>query len=138
MSSPCSLVVPEGMARPLAHSSQSLEVWVDGDCGVCRASQAWCELRDPDGRMRFRDFRAAGQDAMPLSRDEHEASMWVREPDGTMHRGFAAWRLIMAALPGWRWLAALSAVPPLRWLGEPLYRLIARNRRRLTWSRANR
>jgi len=108
-----------------------LEVWMDGDCSVCRASQAWCEVRDPDGHMRFRDFRAADPDALPVGRDDHEASMWVRDGDGGLHRGFAAWRLIMASLPGWRWLATLTGLPPLRWLGEPLYRLIARNRHHL-------
>jgi predicted DCC family thiol-disulfide oxidoreductase YuxK len=111
---------------------------MDGDCGLCRASQGWCELRDPGERLRFRDFRGADPAELPVARAEHEATMWVRDPGGALHRGFAAWRLIMAALPGWRWLAALTGLPPFRWLGEPLYRLIARNRRRLRWSRADR
>jgi predicted DCC family thiol-disulfide oxidoreductase YuxK len=119
-------------------SSQTLEVWMDGECGVCRASQAWCELRDTDGRMQFRDFRTADAEQLPVSRDEHESSMWVRGADGRMLRGFEAWRLIMASLPGWRWLAMLTGLPPLRWLGEPLYRLVARNRHRLPWPRGDR
>lgn len=111
---------------------------MDGECGLCRASQGWCELRDTGDRLEFRDFRSAEPAELPRGRAEHEATMWVRDPGGALHRGFAAWRLIMAALPGWRWLAALTGLPPFRWLGEPLYRLIARNRRLLPWSRADR
>ncbi len=109
---------------------------MDGQCGVCRASQAWCEVRDTGERLRFRDFRAERGEERPLSAAEHEASLWVRDADGALYRGFAAWRRIMRELPGWRWLAALSALPPLRWLGEPLYRLIARNRHHFPSSRA--
>lgn len=109
---------------------------MDGECSVCRASQAWCEVRDTRGRLRFQDFRAADEDALPVSRDDHETSMWVRAGDGELQRGFAAWRLIMASLPRWRWLATLTGLPPFRWLGEPIYRLIANNRHRLArWSR---
>lgn len=114
-----------------------LVVWMDGNCSVCRASQTWCEVRDEGDLMCFRDFRAADENTLPLSREDHEASMWVRDGDGRLHRGFAAWRLIMATLPGWRWLATLTGLPPFRWLGEPCYRLIANNRHRIarwTWT----
>lgn len=104
---------------------------MDGQCALCRASQAWCEQRDHGDRFRFRDFRAVDEGELPMDREQHEASMWVRDSGGRLHRGFEAWRRMMAALPGWRWLAALSGLPPLRWLGEPVYRLIARNRHRL-------
>jgi len=57
--------------------------------------------------------------------------MWVRDPSGRLNRGFAAWRRILAELPGWRWLALLSGAPPMRWLGPPIYALVARWRRHL-------
>jgi predicted DCC family thiol-disulfide oxidoreductase YuxK len=117
------------------NTSRPLEVWMDGHCGMCRASQAWCEARDTGKNLMFRDFRAIHDEQLPLSAAEHEASLWVRDTDGSLHRGFAAWRRIMRQLPGWRWLAAVTALPPLRWLGEPLYRLVARNRHRLPVSR---
>ena len=122
--------------QDLEPAVQALEVWMDGSCRVCQASQAWCELRDPGERFRFRDFRSAARDELPMSAADHEASMWVRDGDGRLHRGFAAWRLIMSELPRWRWLAAVTGLPPLRWLGEPLYRLLARNRHRIPWLRS--
>ena len=105
-----------------------LEVWMDGDCSVCRASMAWCEVRDRGERVRFHDFRAAADDDLPAPREVLEASIWVRGPDGALHEGFEGWRTILGALPRWRWLAHATRFPPLRWLGPPIYRLVAGNR----------
>ena len=54
--------------------------------------------------------------------------MWVHDADGCLSGGFEGWRRILAELPRWRWLATVSGMPPLRWLGPSLYRLIARYR----------
>ena len=109
-----------------------LEVWIDGDCGLCQRSRAWCELRDSDARIRFKDFRSAADPDLPVTRGDLEESMWVRDGSGQLLEGFAAWQIIMNELPGWRWLARLVAAPPMRWLGPPIYRMIAKNRTRLS------
>jgi predicted DCC family thiol-disulfide oxidoreductase YuxK len=111
----------------MAHG-RALEVWYDGQCPLCRASRDWCATRDPEGRLEFRDFRAAAELELPVSRAAAEASMWVRGADGALSGGFAGWRRILAELPGWRWLALVSGAPPLRWLGPPAYRLVAHAR----------
>jgi len=111
--------------------ARSLEVWFDGECGLCQKSRSWCELRDDEDRIRFKDFRSAVDSELPVARRDLEASMWVRDRSGRVAEGFAAWREIMSELPGWRWLALLFKVPPMRWLGPPLYRVIAKNRHRL-------
>ena len=110
---------------------RALEVWYDGQCPVCRASRDWCAARDPEGRLEFRDVRAVAEAELPVSRADAESSMWVRGDDGELAAGFAGWRRILAELPGWRWLARVSGTPPLRWLGPPVYRLVARARRML-------
>ena len=115
----------------LPHDGQTLDVWMDGECRVCRLSQRWCERRDPNGRVQFRDFRSVDDADLPVARRNLEESMWVRDGDGRVLSGFAAWRRIMAELPGWKWLARLSALPPLRLVGPTLYLLVARNRHRL-------
>ena len=115
------------MNEPI-HNSEGLEVWLDGDCPVCRRSKKFCERRIPDGRVRFQDFRIAKDADLPMERRAHEESMWVRDSDGRTIEGFQAWRRIMAEIPGWRWLAALSGLPPARWVGPALYRFIARSR----------
>jgi predicted DCC family thiol-disulfide oxidoreductase YuxK len=57
--------------------------------------------------------------------------MWVRTAEGELLAGFEGWLRLLSVLPRWRWLARISRVPPLRWLGPPIYRLIARFRHRL-------
>ena len=109
--------------------SRRLDVWMDGDCGLCLKSRAWCELRDHDRRLTFNDFRSAGESDLPVSRKDLESSMWVRDGDGNLLEGFAAWRRIMGELPRWKWLARLASLPPCTLIGPPLYRFIAANRR---------
>jgi predicted DCC family thiol-disulfide oxidoreductase YuxK len=108
-----------------------IEIWYDGACPICRGSRDWCLARDPGSRFVFRDFRAVSDDRLPISRRQAETSMWVRDPGGRLLDGFEGWRRILAELPRWRWLATVTGVPPLRWIGPPIYRLIARLRMRL-------
>jgi len=115
-----------------AHNPQPLEVWMDGSCQLCRLSQTWCEVRDHEDRVAFRDFRTTDDLDLPVERAAHEESMWVRTGDGTLHRGFAGWRLIMREIPRWRWLGWVAGLPPLRWIGPGIYRLVARLRHRMT------
>lgn len=116
---------------PPTHDQRRLEVWMDGDCGLCQRSRAWCELRDRNGRFRFIDFRTEGKNELPLTHEDHQISMWVRDRDGVLLDGFAAWKRIMAEIPGWRWLARLTSLAPFTLIGPPLYGLIAAHRHHL-------
>lgn len=109
--------------------SRQLDVWIDGACELCLKSRAWCELRDLDRRLTFNDFRSAEESDLPVDRRDLEFSMWVRDGQGNLLEGFAAWRRIMGELPRWRWLARLASLPPLSSIGPTLYRLVAVNRR---------
>ena len=109
---------------------QPLDVWMDGNCSLCQRSKAWCETRDRNGRVRFIDFRTASGDELPLTQEEHQTSMWIRDRDGALLKGFAAWQRIMAEIPGWGWLAWLTSLPPFTLIGPPLYRLVATHRHR--------
>lgn len=112
--------------------TSTLEVWMDGECHLCLASKRWCEHRDRNARLRFVDFRTSTAEELPLPRSDHETSLWVRDDDGALLEGFAAWQRIMSEIPGWRWLARMAAIAPLPTIGRPLYRLIAAYRNRLT------
>lgn len=116
----------------MANGSAPLEVWFDGSCGLCRASVAWLRRRDAAGRLTFRDStspEAAGH--APVSAPQLATAIWVRRGDGTLAGGFEAIRALLGVLPRWRGLAALLGLPPFRWLGPPVYRLVARHRHRL-------
>lgn len=112
-------------------TAPTLEVWIDGDCSLCRRSEAWCTLRDRDHQLRFRDLRQAVADDLPRSRDAMLRAVHVRMPNGSVTTGFAAWRRILHALPGWRWLARAAGLPLLGRLAAKIYDVVARNRHRL-------
>ena len=109
----------------------SAEVWYDGECAVCRSARNWCESHDRAGRLTFRDYRTTDDRELPVPRSAVETSLWVRDPRGRLAGGFDGWRMILAELPSWRWLARLTGMPPLSWLGPPVYRVVARSRRAL-------
>jgi predicted DCC family thiol-disulfide oxidoreductase YuxK len=106
-----------------------LEVWIDGDCPVCRRSERWCRVRDRADRLAFRDLRRDPDP--PVSRARLRRAVHVRLPDGTIAAGFDAWRRILLELDGWRWLGRITALPGLRHIGSLVYSLVAANRHRL-------
>ena len=106
-----------------------IEVFYDGTCPLCRASRRWAEGRDSDRRLVFRDLEepaAAGCAPGPPG-----GAIWVRLPGGGTASGFAGWLAVLRALPRWCFLAPVLRLPPLRWLGPPVYRLVARHRHAL-------
>jgi predicted DCC family thiol-disulfide oxidoreductase YuxK len=84
-------------------------------------------VRDDNDRLVFRDIRDPSG-GLPVTQDQAEASMWVRDEYGRLLEGFFAWRRILDELPGWRWFGRLTQMPPFRWLGPLVYRFIANNR----------
>ncbi|MGD8439906.1 MAG: DUF393 domain-containing protein [Holophagae bacterium] len=106
-----------------------LEVWIDGDCPVCRRSERWCRARDRTGRLAFKDLQVDTD--RPVPRDQLERAVHVRLPDGSIAAGFEAWRHILLELDGWRWLGRLTALAGLRHIGSLVYSLVAANRHRL-------
>ena len=60
---------------------------MDGHCDLCRASQGWCELRDPGDRLEFRDFRSADPVELPVVLDRGEGP-YVWDVEGKRYYDF--------------------------------------------------
>lgn len=112
-------------------SKPNLEIWIDGDCAVCRRSERWCVQRDPNARLTFVDLHAPGREDLPGSREAMIETVHVRHPDGAVSTGFDAWRDILSELDSWRWLARLAGLPGFKQLGPLIYSILARNRHRI-------
>ena len=112
-------------------SSTVLEVWIDGDCAVCRRSEQWCSARDPRERLSFVDLHTPDRSDRPGSPAAMMKTVHIRLPDGTVTTGFHAWRQILMELDGWRWLARLAGLPIVRHLGPVVYSILARYRQRI-------
>jgi predicted DCC family thiol-disulfide oxidoreductase YuxK len=108
----------------------SLRVYHDGTCPFCLWAQSKVERYDADHRVEFRDYHQHGSET-PFPFADLDRAMHVQTPDGRWHIGFLGWLEILRVLPGWRSLARLMSVPPLRWIGPLLYRFVAGNRYRI-------
>lgn len=107
----------------------------DGDCGFCTASARWLEHRLRPG-VDVTPGASADLDRLGLTGADVASAAWWVQPDGTRHRGHRAIAEALAASSSWVWRLAgrLLRVPPLRWLGRPVYAVVARNRHRLPGS----
>lgn len=110
-----------------------LLVFTDGRCPLCRGMRSSIEPLDRHGCLIFLDCtdpENQGRIAVPPETLLEE--MHVQAPDGRISRGFHAWLCVLRVLPmPWRIVGFGLAVPPLSWLGPPVYRWIARYRYKL-------
>jgi predicted DCC family thiol-disulfide oxidoreductase YuxK len=106
----------------------------DPDCGICVATAAWLRSRVPAAKLRLLPLTAAPGDPIlgetvigrPLSKTLH-----VVAPDGRVLTGARAVLATGRLVPGWRVLAAVLDNRLSAAILEPIYREIARKRRRI-------
>ncbi|MEU8551939.1 DUF393 domain-containing protein [Streptomyces roseoverticillatus] len=103
----------------------------DGDCGFCTTAVRFAEKhvrpRCTVVAWQFADLDELG---VTQERAEHEL-LWIA-PGGTVHGGAQAVAKLLLSAPGaWAVPGAVLTLPPVRWAGHGLYRLIADNRHRL-------
>jgi predicted DCC family thiol-disulfide oxidoreductase YuxK len=67
-----------------------------------------------------------------ISREELKKSIHVVDSEGRVWMGARAVEELVRILPGWRWAGWLFRLPLARPLAEAVYRLVARNRYRLS------
>jgi predicted DCC family thiol-disulfide oxidoreductase YuxK len=111
----------------------------DGGCGFCTSCARFIERHIPTAAdvtpWQFADLQALG-----VSQAEVEASVqWIDLRPGPAVRSSgpaAIARLLVDAGSYWRPLGRLLDMRSIRWVAEPAYRLVARNRHRLPGSTA--
>ncbi len=72
--------------------------------------------------IRFDALDSAGDWGLTPDQAAWQLHVWQ---DGRVVSGMAAFRLLWAAMPGWRWLARVTAWPVLRPLTDMLYARVA-------------
>lgn len=109
-----------------------LEVFIDGSCAFCQAVRERVEKRDSRHRLEFMDYNDPVVAARtPFPREQLDAEMHVRKPDGTWAVGFGGWAAVLLELPRYKWLGWLFGAFPLQWIGPGIYRWVARHRYRV-------
>ena len=100
----------------------------DADCGFCRRAVGWALARDRDRLFEAMPYQDLASPPMtPDLRTACRAAVHVRTANGTWLRGGRACLFILARV-GWPRLARLASLPPLVWLIELGYRIVAGNR----------
>lgn len=111
-----------------------LTVYHDGACPLCRAEIAHYRRCEGAERLTFVDVGSDGADdglGPGLDRASARRRFHVRDADGRLRSGAAAFARLWLALPRWRWLGRIAAPPPVLPLAEIAYRLSLRLRPRL-------
>ncbi|MFE6775788.1 thiol-disulfide oxidoreductase DCC family protein [Streptomyces sp. NPDC057702] len=103
----------------------------DGDCAFCTRCVTFAERRvRPRCEVlpsQFADLAGLGT---TRARAEREV-LWVT-PSGAVYGGVRAIaKALLSAGGGWAPLGALLNLPPLRWVGHAVYRLVANHRHQM-------
>ncbi len=110
-------------------TAQTVTVWFDGACPLCRREIAFMRRLDRRGRIDFVDVASEGS-ACPLDRTELLARFHARE-NGRIVDGAEAFAAMWRAIPILRPLGLIARFPPALWLMERMYRMFLRIRPRL-------
>lgn len=100
-------------------------VW-DGDCGFCARSVAWVVRKDSKKVFTPATYQSRPPVPEPVLAGGSRRAYVVR-PDGTVYGGGRAVLYVLERLK-WGWFARFLALPPMVWVAEAIYWLIARNR----------
>jgi predicted DCC family thiol-disulfide oxidoreductase YuxK len=101
-----------------------VQVFYDGDCGLCRRTVRVLRRLDVLRQLEWVDFRAAIVDIDPR-RLEHEMAA---RTGGRTYFGFPAYRALSWRLPIFWPLLPLMYLPGARPIGDAVYRRIAARR----------
>ena len=121
---------------PTTHPSSAslppaLTVYYDGSCPLCQREIA-LDCRNPASQaFAWVDVSQPAALGEGLNCAQAMARFHVRTADGHLFDGAAAFSQLWRRLPGWRPLGWVSAVPPISWLSEGLYRAFLPLRPRL-------
>lgn len=110
-------------------------VLYDGDCAFCQKSVRILKSLDWLHRLKIQDARDTDnwpRTAIPLDLKRMLEEMHVVTPDRRrVYAGFSAFRWIAWRLPATLIIAPLLYLPGIPWLGNRVYRWIARHRYQL-------
>lgn len=123
--------MPERARDPQSQAPGRPIVFFDGGCPLCRREIGHYQRLDATEAVDWRDIHAdaAALAGWGITRDQAMQRMHAVSPEGRICSGAWAFVLVWRHLPYYRWLGgALHRLPPIVWLMDCLYNVIARHR----------
>ena len=107
-------------------------VFYDGGCPLCRREIAHYQRIDRERCIQWADIQQEADtlQAHGLSWEQAMQRMHVRDSDGQMVSGAAAFVVLWRQFPRYRFLAGLVSLPGIHWAAEQVYTVFARRRYR--------
>jgi predicted DCC family thiol-disulfide oxidoreductase YuxK len=122
---------------PQTSSCDTLTVMFDGACPLCRREIGGYQALAPLETVVWLDVSAPQSKMNPDDQARYLARFHVRQKDGHVLSGAAAFVALWLAMPGWRWLGRIGRLPGVTPVLELLYRGFLRLRPRFQrWARA--
>lgn len=109
-------------ATDTSKACDSLTVMYDGACPLCRREIGVYQSLKPLDPVKWLDVSALEADLTPEQRARYMARFHVRQKDGQLLSGAAAFVALWLTMPGWRWLGRLGRLPGVTPLLELVYR----------------
>jgi predicted DCC family thiol-disulfide oxidoreductase YuxK len=128
----------------LSSDSSGLIVYFDGSCPLCRAEIGYYRKQAGAEGLGFFDVSKGDfTQTVDLTEEAAMSRFHVRQRDGQLVSGAAAFVVIWGQLPRWQWAARIAGLPGAITMLETSYRLFLPLRPSLAWifgklQRANR
>jgi predicted DCC family thiol-disulfide oxidoreductase YuxK len=103
-----------------ADSCDVLTVMFDGACPLCRREIGMYQSLTPQETVAWLDVNQAQMSAPEQA--SYLARFHVRQKDGQLLSGAAAFVALWLVMPGWRWLGRIGRLPGVTPVLELLYR----------------
>ena len=105
-----------------ADSCEVLTVMFDGACPLCRREIGMYQSLAPQETVAWLDVSKASDHMSPADQARYMARFHVRQKDGQLLSGAAAFVALWLTMPGWRWLGRIGRLPGVTPVLELLYR----------------
>ena len=105
-----------------ASSCNTLTVMYDGACPLCRREIGLYQSLTPLQTVVWLDVSDAAAAMSAADRTRYMARFHVRQKDGKLLSGAAAFVALWLTMPGWRWLGKLGRLPGITPMLEVMYR----------------
>lgn len=107
-------------AKP--ESCDVLTVMFDGACPLCRREIGIYQSLTPQEPVAWLDVSKTSLDMTPAEQARFLARFHVRQKDGQILSGAAAFVALWLTMPGWRWLGRFGRLPGVTPVLEVVYR----------------